>query len=279
MACLHKKQCGRRYAQVMDYEVVEVFREVLRGETSDRPAMKSLISYLRQHKQEGRHVIIDDISRFARGHEAHWPLKRELARVGGYLCSPKMQFGDSANDRMVEGMMVTMSQHQRELNAEQTKARMYGRVLNGYWPFQAPLGYRHMRVAGHSELLLTRHEPFASMIQEAMEGFASGRFETQAEVKRFLEAQPGFPRKDRNGNVPFQVVSEILTKLLYAGYVEHSEWGVAAQKEGTRGSSAFKRFRKFKIASTVSLAPQCERIFGTTSHFVAQFVAPNAEAP
>lgn len=85
-------------------------------------------------------------------------------------------------------------------------------------------------VAGHSGLLLVRNEPLASIVQEAMEGFAAGRFETQAEVKRFLESQPSFPRKDRNGSVSFQVVADILTKLLYAGYIEHAEWGVTAQK-------------------------------------------------
>ncbi|EKS35386.1 recombinase family protein [Afipia clevelandensis] len=220
----------RRYADAMGYEVVEVFKEVLTGSAIDRPAMRSLISYLRANKAEGRYVIIDDLSRFSRGHEAHWALKKEIARAGGFLCSPKMQFGENANARLVEGVMVTVSQHQRELNAEQTRTRMFGRVLNGYWPFAAPMGYRHTRVQGHAGLLLTRDEPVASIIQEAMEGFASGRFETQAEVKRFLETQPAFPRKGRNGDVHYQAVSDLLTKLVYAGYVEHKDWGIAPLK-------------------------------------------------
>jgi site-specific DNA recombinase len=220
----------RRYAEAMGYEVVEVFKEVLTGSAVDRPAMRSLIAYLRTHKAEGRYVIIDDLSRFSRGHEAHWALKKEIARAGGFLCSPKMQFGENANARLVEGVMVTVSQHQRELNAEQTRTRMFGRVLNGYWPFAAPMGYRHARVSGHAGLLLTRHEPVASIIQEAMEGFASGRFETQSEVRRFLETQPAFPRKNRRGEVHFQAVTDLLTKMVYAGYVEHKDWGIAPLK-------------------------------------------------
>ncbi|MEO1611062.1 MAG: hypothetical protein AAFU55_01700 [Pseudomonadota bacterium] len=35
-----------------------------------------------------------------------------------------------------------------------------------------------------------RDEPRASILQEALEGYAGGRFETQAEVKRVLESQP-----------------------------------------------------------------------------------------
>ncbi|MCK1463090.1 recombinase family protein [Bradyrhizobium sp. 2] len=236
----------RRYADAMGYEIVEVFREVLTGGAVDRPAMQSLMKYLRQHRAEGRYVIVDDISRFSRGHEAHWPLKKELARVGGVLCSPKMKFGNTANDRLVEGVMVTVSQHQRELNAEQTRTRMFGRVLNGYWPFASPMGYRHARVSGHAGLLLVRDEPVASIIQEAMEGFASGRFETQSEVKRFLESQPAFPRKIRKGEVHLQTVADILTKLLYAGYVEHKEWGVTPQKAKHEGLVSLETFERIQ---------------------------------
>ena len=70
---------------------------------------------------------------------------------------------------------------------------MRARVQNGYWVFQAPVGYRYERTSGHGKLLV-RDEPNASAIQEALEGYASGRFETQVEVKRFLERQPSFPK-------------------------------------------------------------------------------------
>ncbi len=222
----------RTYASGQGYEVDEVFREVLSGGASDRPAMKSLLAYLRQHKMEGRYVIVDDISRFSRGHEAHWALRKELERAGGFLCSPKMEFGNTANHRLVEGVMVTISQHHRELNAEQVQDRMFGRLLNGYWPFAAPVGYRQERVSGHAGRVMVRDEPVASIIQEALEGYASGRFETQTEVKRFLESQPAFPKKmrDGSGEVRYPVVYILLTKLIYAGYVEYKNWGVSAQK-------------------------------------------------
>ena len=34
-----------------------------------------------------------------------------------------------------ENILVSVAQHNRQKNAEQTKNRMRGRVLNGYWPF------------------------------------------------------------------------------------------------------------------------------------------------
>jgi hypothetical protein len=48
------------------YDVVDAFHETLSGDEQNRPAMTALLEYLRKHKKEGRVVIIDDISRFAR---------------------------------------------------------------------------------------------------------------------------------------------------------------------------------------------------------------------
>lgn len=55
---------------------------------------------------------------------------------------------------------------------------MRSRVVNGYWVFQAPLGYKYQRVTGRG-MMLRRDEPVASIIQEALEGYASGRLRTK----------------------------------------------------------------------------------------------------
>ena len=60
--------------------------------------------------------------------------------------------------------------------------------------FYSPIGYKYERVSGHGKLLV-RDEPTASIVQQALSGFASGRFETVAEVKRFLEQFPEYPLK------------------------------------------------------------------------------------
>lgn len=100
--------------------------------------------------------------------------------------------------------------------------------MNGYWCFQAPIGYRYAKSTGQGKMLV-RDEPHASIITEALEGFASGRFQIKAEVRRFLEDQPDFP-KNRHGVVTNQRVFEILSRPVYAGYVHAPEWGVSLRK-------------------------------------------------
>jgi hypothetical protein len=82
--------------------------------------------------------------------------------------------------------------------------------------FAAPVGYRYETVEGRGRMLV-RDEPLASIIQEALEGYASGRFQLQVEVRRFLASHPEYPR-DRRGALRAQRVTDLLKRPIYAGY-------------------------------------------------------------
>ena len=156
-------------------------------------------------------------------------------------------------------MLASVSQHQREKNSEQTKNRMRARTLNGYWVFQAPIGYRYERQGGHGNVLV-RNEPYASILQEALEGYASGRFETQVEVKRFLERQPQYPKDLPNGEIRNQRVAEILTRPVYAGYIEVPNWDVSLRKghhEGLISFETFEQIQKRRPARTSTRISRC----------------------
>ncbi|WP_419740148.1 recombinase zinc beta ribbon domain-containing protein [Ruegeria sp.] len=100
-------------------------------------------------------------------------------------------------------------------------------------------------MAGHGKLLV-RHEPHASVLQEALEGFASGRFDAQVEVKRFLERQPDFPKDLPNGEIRNQRVKDILTRPIYAGFVEVPKWNVSLRKGHHEGLITFATFEKIQ---------------------------------
>lgn len=230
----------REFARYRGFEIEKVFHENLSGKSADRPVMKELITYLRRYRRDGgRIVIVDDLSRFARGHRAHWPLRDEIREAGGVLQSPNIQFGDDADSALVEGMLVTMAQHQREKNAEQTKSRMRGRVMNGYWPFFTPRGYKHVHKTGEGKVLV-RDEPDASIIQEALEGFASGRFHNRAETRRFLQQHPNF------SDVNNTITNLFLTRPIYAGYVGKEQWGIPLRKGQHEGLVSFETFVKIQ---------------------------------
>jgi site-specific DNA recombinase len=237
----------REFARLKGYEVERVFvDEAVSGGVVDRPGIQAMLAFLRANRKRGNFVcVIDDVSRIARSIQIHLELRSAIANAGARLESPSVEFGEDSDSILVENLLASVSQHQREKNAEQTRNRMRARMMNGYWPFHACVGLRHEPRPGEGRVLV-RDEPTASIIQEAMEGYASGRFRSQAEVARFLESQPAFP-KDGRGRVRYQLANDILTRALYAGYLECPEWGVSLRKAKHEGLVSFETFERIQL--------------------------------
>jgi site-specific DNA recombinase len=216
------------FAQRRGYDVVAVFRDEASGSTVSRKGMKAMLDFVKSKRPHQHIVIIDDISRLARGLEAHYALRRQLKNAGGILKSPSIDFGDDSDSGLMENVLASVSQHQREKNKEQTRNRTHGRMLSGYYAFRAPVGYRFAKVDGHGNMLV-RKEPEASVVQEVYEGFASGRFQNQTEVVLFLAANPMWPEAMRK-RVTCERVYELLTRPHYAGYIDASTYGIRMKK-------------------------------------------------
>lgn len=244
----------REYARYKGYSVARVFTDDLTGQHADRPGLLALLAFLRADRKNPHVVIIDDLSRFARRVPVHFELRQAIAEAGGILESPSVELRDDADGELHEYILASVSQHQSRKNAEQTLNRMQSRCLNGYWVFQRPQGYRYEKRAGHGKVLV-RDEPIASIIAEALEGYASGRFDTQAEVKRFLESRPEYPKDFADGTIRFQRVAELLNRVIYAGYMEVPNWDISlrkAQHEGLISLEAFQQIqRRLKGGSKV----------------------------
>jgi site-specific DNA recombinase len=234
----------REYARYRGYSVVECFYDGKSGKFTSRPGMKEMLAYLSKHRKEKLVVIIDDISRLARGMRAHLDLRDKITRLGGRLESPTMQFSQTEDIGLEEGMRALFAEEQRVKNAEQTRTRMRARVMNGYYVFAIPPGYKWEKTKDRGSIIV-RDEPFASVIQEALEGYASGRFQIQAEVKRFLESHPQMPKLPPSINIA-TYVHRFLTRPVYAGYVEAPEWGVSLRKGHHEPLISFETFQRIQ---------------------------------
>ncbi|WP_444666018.1 recombinase family protein [Cereibacter changlensis] len=219
----------REYAKRCGYDVAEVFTDVISGRHAVRPGMNELLAYLKRAKAQEFVVVVDDVSRFARDVSTHSELRNKILSCGAALESPNQKFGEDAGSRFIEIIMAAIAAHDREKNAEQSHSRTIARLKNGYWVFRAPLGYGYVKAPGGVKML-ERCEPVASIMAEALNGFATGRFQSQAEVKRFLDSKPEFPKDYRGTEVRFDRVTTFLKNVVYAGYVEKSAWDVPLTK-------------------------------------------------
>ena len=215
----------REFAKHKRYEVAEVFSdEGVSGNLIDRPGMLAMLDWLKRNHNSGPYVvIIDDISRLARGIRQHLDLRDAIAKTGANLESPAIEFGHDADSRMIENILATISQHHREKNAEQTRNRMRARVMNGFYVFAPVWGYSYGKHSSGAKILVPDEN--APIIKEALEGYASNRFESAAEVARWLSQFPSIP-KNGKGIVVRQRAYELLQRSLYCGRITIEKWNL-----------------------------------------------------
>ena len=220
----------RQYADTKGYDVAAVFPDDVSGggDFMKRPGMVALLSFLDAQPDKNYVIIFDDLKRFARDTIFHLKLRKELSARGARPECLNFKFEDTPEGEFIETIIAAQGQLERQQNKRQVIQKMKARVENGYWVSHAPVGFKYATVAGHGKLLV-RDEPPTSIVQEALEGFACARFETRAEMKRFLESQPDFPRT-RHGHVTNETVNRILNRPHYAGYIEFPTWDVSLRK-------------------------------------------------
>lgn len=215
----------REYAKHKGYgEPERVFRDSFSGggDFMNRPAMASLLAYLDKEPATNFIVIFDDLKRFARDTIFHLKLRREFdARKAKVECL-NFTFEDTPEGNFIETILASHNELERKQNQRQVIQKHKARLENGYWSFCSPAGYKMGKNPIHG-FILNRIEPEASIIKEALEGFANGRFENQVEVQNFFQSKKFLGRK----YISLDSVKRILTRCVYAGYIEYKPWSVS----------------------------------------------------
>lgn len=195
------------------------------GDFMKRPAMRELLAYLDLNPDKRCVVIFDDLKRFARDVIFHWKLRREFQARQTLVECLNFNFDETPEGEFIETILAAQGELERKQNRRQVMQKQKARLEAGCWPFFPPPGYRHAKDATHGKLLV-QVEPEATIIRQALEGFASGRFVEQRDVQRFL-ARRGF-----NSGRPVYVtaVRRLLERDLYAGYIAYGPWRVSRRK-------------------------------------------------
>ncbi len=213
----------REYAKQRGYDVIEVFRDSYTGagDFMNRPAMFSLFGFLDKHLATNYVVIFDDLKRMARDTVFHLKLRREFGARGAKVECLNFTFEETPEGQFIETILASHGELERKQNQRQVIQKHKARLENGYWSFVPPVGYSMSRHPLHGKILTIVKEE-AEVIKEALEGFAFGRFENQVEVQNFLQSKKFRGLKAFN----LDSVKKLLTRSLYAGYVEYEPWGV-----------------------------------------------------
>ncbi len=216
----------REHAAAQGYPVDAVFPDDVSGggDFMKRPGMVALLSYLDAQTDRSYVVIFDDLKRFARDTEFHMKLRRELKARNARVECLNFKFEDTPEGEFIETIMAAQGELERKQNRRQVIQKMTARLMDGYYGFSAPYGYKYEKVPGHGKMIVP-DEPRAAIVREAFEGVATGRFRSAAEVKRFLEAQADVPL-NKHGVLRWQFVVDLLRRSLYAGLITVEKWNI-----------------------------------------------------
>ncbi|GAA6176720.1 hypothetical protein NBRC116593_26390 [Sulfitobacter pacificus] len=234
----------RQHAANKGYEVAAVFPDTITGggDYLKRPGMMALLSFIDAQPNERFIVVFDDLKRASRDTRAYLDLRDAFRDRGAVMDCLNMKLGDTPEDEFIETIMAAQGALERKQNGRQVAQKMKARMESGYWIHNPPIGYRYEVIKPHGKVLVPV-EPLASIIREAFEGYANGRFQSQAEVKRFFESNPDFPRNAK-GIVTQQRVTDVLKLPLYTGYICSENYGINWLKGHHEGLISVETFDK-----------------------------------
>ncbi len=236
----------RQYAELKGYTVDAVFPDDASGggDFMNRPGMVALLSFLDAQPGKRFVVVFDDLKRFARDREFHFKLREAFALRGARVECLNYTFDDSPEGEFVEAVFAAQSQLERMQNRRQVIQKMQARLENGYFVFGPPFGYRYASVPGHGKMLVP-DEVEAPLAREALEGFASGRFQTMTEVQRFLHSHPETQRGCRKLS-SFQSIVDMLKRPTYAGYITVEKWDIHMKPGKHEPLISFETFQRIQ---------------------------------
>lgn len=218
-----------QYAAGLGCKVAKTFRdEGVSGAKGNRPGFSALLSYIDNHPDDDFTVVIDDPSRLAKDMQVHLTLRDCLRKRKVRIVSPNFVFDESPEGLLVENITAAVNQYGREQNARQVKQKMKARMDLGCWSLRSPalgLVYKLDRVHGK---ILANNEPYTSILKEAIEKYAADYLNTFEETRAFIQSK--YIEKGMPDTISSTGAQNVLTELLYTGWLEYKPWNVTLRK-------------------------------------------------
>lgn len=212
----------RDLCQKKGWPVIHLFREEGQSaKTTRRDQFQLMLLFAKNVKNGVGHVVVYDLSRFARNMLDQISTERELQKARVRLESVMEPTEDSADGRFLRNFHAAYNQYDNEKRAERTVVGMTQAAKIGRFPFKAPLGYINVsQRRGHNLISDPKSGP---LVTKAFELFATGAY-SKAEVLKNVNAlglttQQGQP-------LAMQTFQRMLENPIYAGWVTIPKWDI-----------------------------------------------------
>jgi len=199
-----------RYAERQSIRIVRSFEEMETAAKRGRPVFGQMLNLLKRGKANG--VVIHKIDRGARNLK-DWADLGELidAGVEVHFANESLDLNTRGGRLSADIQAVVASDYIRNLR-EETKKGFYGRLKQGFYPLNAPLGYLD-RGGGQAKVPDTA---VAAHIRDAFDLYATGNISLPRLVEEMYRRGM---RNRRGGKVTLTGMSTILNNPFYIGVI------------------------------------------------------------
>lgn len=209
----HQEDVMRRYCEINNFSVVDVYTEDYSAKTFDRPEWKKIIQYIKKNKGAVDSILCLRWDRFSRNAYESLTVIKQLHKLGVTVNTVEQQLDlTNPDSKMLLNLYLTLPEIENDKNSIRTTEGSRRARLEGCWTGTAPVGYINFRDGNKSTL---RPDTNAPLIVESFERMSSGSYSAE-EVRRWL--------KDQGIKIAKQTFLNLIRNHAYTGRVLVKPW-------------------------------------------------------
>ena len=215
--------CTQKAKQV-GFEVVKTFREEgVSGTTIDRPALKEMIDYCLDKKNNVSAVFVYSFSRLNRNTIDFLNLRFLLSKHGVNLFSVSEPTGNTPVDRFVETIFAAKDLLENQTRAQNVANSLRKRFLEGNITSRPPVGYLIQKVNGKS-LAVKDPETFET-IKSMWHRAATEKLSTRDVARELNKLGVRTKHSSRSTKFMSQSISKMFKNKFYMGILVSEKYG------------------------------------------------------
>jgi site-specific DNA recombinase len=203
----------KEYAAANGFVVAQEYTDVETAKQAGRAAFGEMIAWLKTHPSV-RVMLVEKTDRLYRNLK-DWVTVDELNLEMHFPKEGVVLSRESrSSEKFMHGIKVLMAKNYIDNLSEETRKGMTEKAAQGFWPSNAPLGYRNM-TRDDGRKIIVPDEETAPIIRKMFKWYAWGDVSTQ-EVTRKSRAA-GLVFRKSGGRLPKSTVAAILRNRIYTG--------------------------------------------------------------
>jgi DNA invertase Pin-like site-specific DNA recombinase len=203
----------KEYAVANSFAVTQEYVDVETAKQTGRAAFGQMVAYLKANPSI-RVMLVEKTDRLYRNLK-DWVTVDELHVEMHFPKEGVVLSRESrSSEKFMHGIKVLMAKNYIDNLSEETRKGMTEKAAQGFWPSNAPLGYRNMTREDGRKIIVPDEEA-APIIAKMFEWYACGDVSTQEVTKKAHAA--GLVFKKSGGRIPKSTVAAILRNRIYSG--------------------------------------------------------------